>query len=152
MMLRKGKTTAFIMACIFLLSGMTTRMVCEMVFGYEAGLYGLMLKYQEEGSIIVMLIIAGPILLIAAGILALFISGRNDKHFGKKGALRWSMAGVTYGILKVGEDLLVSAIGWTGMGKLAEDLFGFLAIVVSYHLVFQVLSNTKRRFGRSKVH
>ena len=69
------------MACIFILSGMITRVIGEMVSGYEAGLYGIILRHQGEENMIALVMISVPILLIAVGVLSLFIYGRNDDHW-----------------------------------------------------------------------
>ena len=151
-MLKKSKKSAYGMACLFLLCGLLTRIIGEMVSGLEAGIYGQLLKYHGEGYIIIPLLLFVSILLIAAGILALFIYSWDGDHFGKWGAMRWCLAGVVYGGLKVGVDLLVSVIGLSGIGKLVEDLLGFLAIVVSYLLLFRVLPQAKKviEVGKAK--
>jgi len=138
------------MAGIFLLCGIVTRIVGEAIFGYETGVYGLILRYQAEGESIVICLIFIPILIMAAGILSLFIYHRDDDHFGIWGTIRWSLAGVIYGLLKVVIDLLVGVVGFRGIGELVEDLLGFLAIVLSYFAVFMILPQAKRILGESK--
>jgi hypothetical protein len=87
---------------------------------------------------------------MAAGILSLFIYHRDDDHFGIWETIRWCLAGVTYGFLKVLIDLLVGAVGFRGFGKLAENLLGFLVIALSYFAVFMILPQAKRLLGESK--
>jgi hypothetical protein len=139
-MLKKSKKSAFAMAYIFILSGIITRTIFEIVFGFGTGLYSLFLKYTVEGTFYILSFAVLVLFLpIAAWILSLFICGRDDNHFGIKGIYRWSMAGVIYGLFKVGITLLVDVNSLDGFWKVVEDILGFLAIVVSYFVVFKGL-------------
>ena len=150
-MLTKSKKNAFIMAGIFIFSGVISRTICEWIAGFETGIYGQFHKYHTEGAIIIPFLIFVPILLVAAGIVALFIYDWGDDHFGIEGAIRWGVAGMIYGSLKAGIDLLLgSTIGLRDFGRIANDLLGFLAIIASYLIVFLLIPFARKRFEEER--
>lgn len=148
-MLAKSKKSAFVMAVLYITTALIVA-VAIVAVRYLTGTISLDAGENTLGDgsndvIIAIVAILGIILLAGFGLvmLSLWIYGRDDSHFGSRGAIRWAMSGAACAILVHPASILlprsnsVDSASIAALYQVLRLFWGFFAFGLSYRLVFK---------------
>jgi hypothetical protein len=78
------------------------------------------------------------VFVLEIGIVSAFVYSREASHFGRRGIIRWALAGVAYGLLMRGGLLLLSRLDLKGGGEVVKHVMQIVVLGLSYSLVFKL--------------